>query len=75
MSCHAEKNLGALRDWLLAAGPEAHLAFVGDGPARPDLERHFAGTQTTFMVNNPIYMLACLGRVLLQIDRQHSLFC
>lgn len=37
----------------MAAGPEAHLAFVGDGPVRPDLERHFAGTNTTFMVNPP----------------------
>ncbi|GAB4431255.1 MAG: glycosyltransferase family 1 protein [Anaerolineae bacterium] len=38
-------------DWLrpvLAALPEAHLAIVGDGPARPELERLFAGTAATF---------------------------
>lgn len=38
-------------DWLrpvLAAYPQARLAIVGDGPARPDLERHFAGTPTLF---------------------------
>ncbi len=38
-------------DWLrpvLAALPQARLAIVGDGPARPDLERLFAGTPTVF---------------------------
>lgn len=44
----AEKNLKALRPILAALGPAAHLAFVGDGPYRPELEAHFAGTQTTF---------------------------
>ena len=45
-----EKNLKALRAVLEALGPAAHLAFVGDGPYRPELEAHFAGTQTTFTV-------------------------
>ncbi len=38
-------------DWLrpvLDALPEARLAIVGDGPARPALERTFAGTATVF---------------------------
>ena len=38
-------------DWLrrvLDALPEAHLAIVGDGPTRPELETLFAGTNTTF---------------------------
>ncbi|MEZ4669390.1 MAG: glycosyltransferase family 1 protein [Anaerolineae bacterium] len=29
--------------------PGTRLALVGDGPARADLEQHFAGTNTTFM--------------------------
>lgn len=38
-------------DWLrpvLAALPQVRLAIVGDGPARPDLERLFAHTPTVF---------------------------
>jgi glycosyltransferase involved in cell wall biosynthesis len=38
-------------DWLrpvLAALPQASLAVVGDGPARPDLERLLADTNTVF---------------------------
>jgi glycosyltransferase involved in cell wall biosynthesis len=38
-------------DWLrpvLDAVPEARLAVVGDGPARPTLEALFAGTHTVF---------------------------
>jgi len=46
----AEKNLKVLREVLVALGPAAHLTFVGDGPFRPDLEAHFAGTQTSFTV-------------------------
>lgn len=49
---HTEKNLKALRAVLEALGPAAHLAFVGDGPYRPELEAHFAGTQTTFTVGS-----------------------
>lgn len=37
-----EKNLKFLRD-LLDRLPTMRLAFVGDGPARPDLEHHFTG--------------------------------
>ena len=38
-------------DWLLPvlqAMPEARLAIVGDGPARPQLEKQFARTNTVF---------------------------
>ncbi len=38
-------------DWLrpvLAALPQVRLTIVGDGPARPDLERLFANTSTVF---------------------------
>ncbi|MEW5956549.1 MAG: glycosyltransferase family 1 protein [Chloroflexota bacterium] len=38
-------------DWLrpaLAAQPQARLAIVGDGPARPELERRLADTPTVF---------------------------
>jgi phosphatidylinositol alpha 1,6-mannosyltransferase len=38
-------------DWLrpvLNALPQTRLAIVGDGPARPNLERVFAGTSTVF---------------------------
>ena len=38
-----------LRD-VLARIPGARLAFVGDGPEREALEKHFAGTKTVFTV-------------------------
>ncbi len=43
----AEKEVSRLRD-VLAAVPWARLAIVGDGPVRPELERHFKGTATVF---------------------------
>jgi len=43
----AEKRIGWLRA-LLDARPGVRLALVGDGPARADLERHFAGMPTVF---------------------------
>jgi glycosyltransferase involved in cell wall biosynthesis len=43
----AEKDVGTLRK-LMEAMPEARLAIVGDGPARKELEQHFAGTATYF---------------------------
>jgi sulfoquinovosyltransferase len=43
----AEKNLPVLRD-ILQRIPEARLAFVGDGPYRPELEAMFQGTPTVF---------------------------
>lgn len=42
-----EKQLPHLRD-VLAAVPGARLALVGDGPARPALEQHFAGAPAVF---------------------------
>jgi glycosyltransferase involved in cell wall biosynthesis len=43
----AEKNIESLRE-VLAASPDYCLALVGDGPFRPALEKHFAGTNTVF---------------------------
>ena len=43
----AEKNVGQLKE-LFPAIPGMRLAIVGDGPLRPELERHFKGTQTVF---------------------------
>lgn len=43
-----EKNLDFLRG-MLERIPNARLAFVGDGPAREELEAYFAGTNTVFM--------------------------
>ncbi len=42
-----EKRVDMLR-LVLATIPEAHLAIVGDGPARPQLEAQFASTHTVF---------------------------
>jgi glycosyltransferase involved in cell wall biosynthesis len=42
-----EKGIGGLKA-VLEEIPEARLAIVGDGPARRDLERKFAGTPTVF---------------------------
>jgi len=42
-----EKNLASLA-WVLDAVPGARLALVGDGPARPSLERVFAGLPVSF---------------------------
>lgn len=48
----AEKNLFVLRD-MLRKLPGAHLAFVGDGPSRADLEAHFADMPNVkFMVRS-----------------------
>jgi glycosyltransferase involved in cell wall biosynthesis len=44
----SEKQIDQLRS-VLEAIPNARLALVGDGPAREDLQRHFAGTNTVFM--------------------------
>jgi glycosyltransferase involved in cell wall biosynthesis len=43
----AEKQIGQLRA-VLERVPGTRLAIVGDGPARADLEAHFAGTNTHF---------------------------
>ena len=48
----SEKNIKALRD-IMAMLPEdvrtrSTLVLVGDGPSRPELEEHFAGTHTVF---------------------------
>lgn len=43
-----EKNLSFLRP-VLERLPDAHLAFVGDGPARAALEEEFAGLPVSFL--------------------------
>jgi glycosyltransferase involved in cell wall biosynthesis len=43
-----EKQLERLAP-ILDAVPEARLALVGDGPARPELERLFAGRRVSFL--------------------------
>lgn len=44
-----EKNLGLLADAFRALNrPDVHLALVGDGPARAELERRLAGQRVTF---------------------------
>lgn len=43
-----EKRLEVMRP-ALDAYPQVKMAFVGDGPHRPELERVFAGTGTTFL--------------------------
>jgi glycosyltransferase involved in cell wall biosynthesis len=43
-----EKQLDSLAP-ILDAIPEARLALVGDGPARPELERLFAGRKVCFL--------------------------
>lgn len=44
----AEKRIADLKP-LVEQIPGVRLALVGDGPARDDLQAHFAGTNTTFM--------------------------
>jgi glycosyltransferase involved in cell wall biosynthesis len=44
----AEKRIGDLTA-VLERVPGARLALVGDGPARAELEKHFAGTNTAFL--------------------------
>jgi glycosyltransferase involved in cell wall biosynthesis len=43
-----EKRLHQLRA-ILENVPGTRLALIGDGPAREDLKKHFAGTNTVFM--------------------------
>ena len=38
----AEKNLGVLRELLASLPAKARISFVGDGPARAELEREFS---------------------------------
>lgn len=44
----AEKEIDRIKP-VLEAIPNAHLALVGDGPYRTELEKHFAGTKTHFV--------------------------
>lgn len=44
----AEKQIDQIRA-ALEAVPGTRLAIVGDGPARPELEKHFAGLPVKFM--------------------------
>jgi glycosyltransferase involved in cell wall biosynthesis len=43
-----EKQIDHIKP-VLEAVPGTRLAIVGNGPARPELEKHFAGTPTKFM--------------------------
>ena len=43
----AEKQIEKIRD-VLHASDDYRLAIIGDGPHRPALEKHFAGTKTVF---------------------------
>lgn len=45
----AEKNLHALKEILLDLPENVCLSFVGDGPSRPELEKHFKGLKVVFM--------------------------
>ena len=51
LDCLAEKNLAALSDILKGLPENVCLAFVGDGPARKDLERQFKGQKVVFTVS------------------------
>ncbi|MBL1210632.1 glycosyltransferase [Geminocystis sp. GBBB08] len=44
----AEKEIDKIKP-VLESIPEARLAIVGNGPARPELETHFANTNTNFV--------------------------
>lgn len=44
----AEKEIDRIKP-VLEAIPNAHLALVGDGPYRAELEKHFTGTSTYFV--------------------------
>ncbi len=44
----AEKEIDRIKP-ILESIPEARLALVGDGPYRPELEKHFADTPTHFV--------------------------
>lgn len=46
----AEKNLEALRGVLERLPSSAVLCFVGDGPSRQDLAKHFEGLPVYFTV-------------------------
>ena len=46
----AEKNLEVLRGMLERLPSSAVLCFVGDGPARQDLAKHFEGLPVYFTV-------------------------
>ena len=60
----AEKNLFVLKD-MLEQIPGAHLAFVGDGPSREQLQAHFKGMPNVkFMVRRLpalAHSLSCRG--------------
>ena len=50
LAVRAEKNLEALRQILERLPSSACLCFVGDGPSRPDLAKHFEGLPVFFTV-------------------------
>ena len=54
----AEKNLEALKGILERLPSNACLCFVGDGPSRPELAKHFEGLPVYFTVR-PAGLCAC----------------
>ena len=66
----AEKNLEALKGILERLPSNACLCFVGDGPSRPDLAKHFEGLPVYFTVSpNSLFTKTALplmlGRVII----------
>jgi hypothetical protein len=55
----AEKNLEVLKGLMERMPSNVCLSFVGDGPARPDLEKLFQGLPVHFTVR-PALLLSCL---------------
>ena len=58
----AEKNLEALKGILERLPSNACLCFVGDGPSRPDLAKHFEGLPVYFTVSPAILLGAGLQK-------------
>ena len=59
----AEKNLEALKHILERLPSSACLCFVGDGPSRPDLAKHFEGLPVFFTVRCRLPLLHACRRM------------
>ena len=53
-----------LKEILLDLPDNVCLAFVGDGPARQELEEHFRGLRVVFTVSSPCSEAGSTGRAL-----------